>query len=74
MPKKEHYSIKLKKEIKYLIDQNNKLYEAIWWAKTKVLGSEPFVRPFSSLRGHEESIPLHDPDRLRQLILDLPLE
>lgn len=69
-----HYVTKLKKEIDELLKDNSKQYQAIWWAKTAVLGEEPGVRPFgSALEGNEVGMPLRDVDKLRKIILDLPL-
>jgi len=68
-----HYATKLKKEIDELLKDNSKQYEAIWWAKTAVLGEEPGIRPFNTLRGNEIGMPLMDMDELRKIILDLPL-
>ncbi len=70
---KMHYATKLKQKILELETKNLKMHEAIWWAKTEVMGKEPSIRYFEALRGNEESIPCIDVERLRKIIINLPL-
>lgn len=69
---KEHYAIRLKREIKLLLKCNDRYYDAIFEAKTKVLGHSPGRYGGSSLRGNEESMPEYDSESLREIILKLP--
>ena len=68
-----HYATKMRKRIAEIEEKYSELHQAIWWAKTEVLGKEPGTRGFNALVGHEEGIPLTDVNMLREIILKLPL-
>ena len=68
-----HYATKLKLEIEELIKSNNGYMRAIFDAQKDVLGKAPCISPFNDLCGNEESMPITNSDKLRKIILDLPL-